>query len=263
MSCAVISGALKLVLAFVFIELGFNIAGALGAFLTASSIGIIISIFALRDFLFYQIRDDSIDFRDFAYYLFPVALSSFCFIALVNFDMVLVKYFFKPFEAGFYSLAQMVGKIFLFLPAAINTVMFPRTAGLNVRNMDTRSTLARSLFYACILCIIANTIYNLSPSFILRVLTGKAFPESIILGRLFGISMSFFTLSYILITYFLSIKDLRFMKYLILFTLLPFLAIILFHGNLIRVQLTLCINSILLFLIHLGLTWSKGARADR
>ena len=257
-SSSIISGALKLVLAFVFIGLGFNIAGALGAFLFASIIGIIISIFPLNNFFAGKDREEGIDFKDFFSYLFPVAISSFCAVVLVNFDMVLVKYFFSPSEAGFYSLGQMLGKIFLFLPAAISTVMFPRTAGLNVKNIDTRSTLSRSLLYACALCIFANVIYNLFPNFILKVLTGKVFAESIILGRFFGVSMSFFTLLYILIAYFLSLKDLRFMQYLILLTLLQFLAIILFHKTLVQVQLILCINSVLLFLTHLVLVYKRG-----
>lgn len=257
-SISVIGGALKLIFAFIFINLGFNITGALGAFLVASSIGIIISFFPLKNLFSLKLIEDGINFKDFFSYLAPVAVSLFCFIALVNFDMVLVKYFFSPFEAGFYSIAQMIGKIFLFLPMAISIVMFPKTAGLNAKNMDTDFTLRRSLLYACSLCIIANLVYNLFPNFALKVLTGKVFAESVMLGRLFGISMSFFTLLFILINYFLSIKDMRFIKYLILFTLLQFLAIILFHRTLVQVQLILCINSILLFFIHLLLAYKKG-----
>ncbi len=250
-SQSLISGALKLVFVFIFISLGFNIAGALSAFLIASLIGIIISFFPLKNFLSFKLIEDSINFKDFFSYLVPVAVSFSCFIALVNFDMVLVKYLFSPLQAGFYSLAQMVGKIFLFLPGAISIVMFPKAAGLKAKNMDTDPTLRRSLLYACSLCIIANLVYNLFPFFTLKILTGKAFAESVILGRLFGISMSFFTLLLILINYFLSIKDLRFMKYLISFTLLQFLAIILFHKTLVQVQLILCVNAVLLFLAHL------------
>jgi len=250
-SLSMIGGALKLAFAFIFISLGFNIAGALSAFLIASLIGIIISFFPLKNFLSFKLIEDSINFKDFFSYLAPVGLSFFCFIALVNFDMVLVKYLFSPLQAGFYSLAQMLGKIFLFLPGAISIVMFPKAAGLKAKNMNTDSTLRRSLLYACSLCIIANLVYNLFPNFALKVLTGKVFAESVMLGRLFGISMSFFALLLILITYFLSIKDMRFIKYLILSALLQPLVIILLHKTLIHVQFILCVNSVLLFLTHL------------
>ncbi|MFH1128471.1 MAG: hypothetical protein V1699_03560, partial [Candidatus Omnitrophota bacterium] len=82
-------------------------------------------------------------------------------------------------------------------------------------------------------------------------LTGKVNSESIILGRLFSFSMSFFTLSFILITYALSIKNFRFLKYLIASFIAQLLAIILLHQNLFGVQIILCINSVLLFLVLL------------
>jgi O-antigen/teichoic acid export membrane protein len=171
--------------------------------------------------------------------------------------MVLVKYYFNPEESGVYSLAQMVGKIFLFLPGAISVVMFPRVSGLKAKNQDTNTTLKRSLLYTGILVTGAGFFYNLFPHFVLMVLTGKVYLESVSLGRLFSVSMSFFTLLFILITYLLSIKDLRFIKYLVLFTLLQIWAITLFHKTLISVQLILCLNAILLFFIHLNLVYKK------
>jgi O-antigen/teichoic acid export membrane protein len=172
-----------------------------------------------------------------------------CFIWLVSFDMVLVKYFFSPEKAGVYSLAQMVGKIFLFLPGAISVVMFPKTSGLNAVNSDTKAILRKSLMFAFSLCLIASLVYNIIPGFILKVLTGKALFESITLGRLFSVSMTFYALTFVLINYFLSIKDLRFIKYLIVCVLLQLFAITLFHNNLFQIQSVLCVNSLLLFII--------------
>ena len=257
-SAYVTMGALKLALAFIFIALGFNIAGALGALLASSLIGIIIFYFPLRHFLFLKNTEDGTDYKEIFRYLFPVATSYFCFFSLVSFDMVLVRYFFSPQNSGLYSLAQMLGKIFLFLPAAISIVMFPRASGLKAKNMDTIFTLQKSLLYTVILCIIASLVYNLFPGFILKLLTGKVYPESVVLGRLFSISMSFFALLFILISYFLSLGDLRFIKYLFVFTLLELFAIILFHKSLIQVQLVLCANAILLFFIHLTLVFKKS-----
>ncbi|MBU3958885.1 MAG: hypothetical protein KKE91_03400, partial [Candidatus Omnitrophica bacterium] len=52
-------------------------------------------------------------------------------------------------------------------------------------------------------------------------------------------------------------RDLRFVRYLALFTLLQVSAIVLFHRNLVQVQLIICINAILLFFIHLFLVHKK------
>lgn len=259
---AVVVGFSKLAFAFIFIMLGLSIAGALGALLASSLIGLAVSYFPIRHFFSSKadIPKEHINYKEIYIYLFPVAISYFCFITLVSFDMVLVKYFFSSFDSGLYSIAQMLGKIFLFLPAAISLVMFPRTSGLNARNMDTIQTLRRSLWYVLALCIIAVAIYNAFPAIVLKILTGKVYQESISLGRLFSISMSFFTLTYVLIAYFLSIKRLQFIKYMVFFTILQNLAIVVFHQSLFQVQFILCINSILLFFVLFFLVKRKDEK---
>lgn len=253
----VISGILKLLLSGIFIWAGFGIAGALGAFLAAVLLGLGICAYAIRSFISLKPEDAGVNFREIFFYLFPTAAALFCFINLVSVDMILVRYYFSPQESGVYSLAQMVGKIFLFLPSAISIVMLPAMSGLNAKRADTISGLKSSFAYAFLLCAAAAVAYNALPHFCLRVLTGKAPEESVALGRLFSFSMSAFSFLYILITYFLSIKDTRFIKYLVLFTVLQVLALAIFHSTLMQVQLVLCVNAVILILIHLYLVFRK------
>jgi len=251
------AGILKLVLAFVMLLMGYQIAGALGALLASILISLVLFYIPLRKYINFSVSAEQIEYRQIFGFLVPVALANFCFIALVNFDMIWVKYFFTPDDAGLYALAQMIGKIFLFLPGAVSIVMFPRTAGLNARQIETFTTLKRSLFYGFSLCLVALVFYNLFPVLVLKVLTGKTFSYSVTLGRLFSVSMTFFALIYIQIFYFLSIKDLRFLKYLIGLTLLQNLFIYIFHNSLIGIQLILCINGLVLFILGLWLLKRK------
>jgi O-antigen/teichoic acid export membrane protein len=260
MAVALVTGALKLILVFIFVQLRLSVSGALSAWLVGLLAGYTIAYFPLRKFLSFKREQDDVNFKEIFIYLLPVAISYFCFNSLVNLDMVLVRYFFTPGDSGLYSLAQMLGKIFLFFPAAISIVMFPRASGLNAQNIDTSLTLKRSLHYAAGLCVFAAFCYHLFPSFVLKILTGKASPESIALGRLFSVSMSFFALSLILINYFLSLKDLRFVKYLVFFTLIQSLGIIFFHRSLVQVQVIILVNAILLFSAHLILAYRRNTQ---
>jgi len=160
-SCStVVSGILKLILGFIFIAFGYNIAGALGALLIATVVGLFIFYYPLRQFIVLGLKKEDINYKEILRYIFPVGATSLCFMALVSFDMVLVKSYFSPQDAGFYSLAQMLGKIFLFLPLAVSIVMFPRISSLNAKNMQTFPTLSRSLRYILILCFSTFIIYN-------------------------------------------------------------------------------------------------------
>lgn len=254
---SIISSALKLILAAIFLSLGFGITGALAAFLIAILLAVAAAWARIHRFLAFKITAATMNFKDIFLYLFPAAASLFCFITLVSADMLMVRYYFPPEKSGIYSLAQMVGKIFLFLPSAISIVMLPQTSGLRAKKADTISTLKASFSYAFLLCAVATAVYNAFPHFCLNVLTGKAPAESVVLGRLFSLSMSGFSFLYILIMYFLSIKDIRFIKYLVFFTALQILAIAVFHSTLMQVQLIMCINAVILVLINVYLVFRK------
>lgn len=256
-SAQIIPSIVKLILGFLFILLGFNISGALGALLVANLMMLIISYAPLKKIISGS-DTEKVSLKEFFIFIFPVAVSTFCFFTLVSSDMVLVKYFFSKENAGVYSIAQMTGKIFLFFPWALSMVMLPKVARQKAKKIDTASTLRKSLYYAVILCAIGLVGYNAFPSLVSRILTGKATPDSIFLGRLFSVSMSFFTLLYILVSYFISINELRFIKYLVFFALIQALEIFLFHKSLAQIQIILCINAMLLFFIHLVLFWRIG-----
>ncbi|MBN1914164.1 MAG: oligosaccharide flippase family protein, partial [Candidatus Omnitrophica bacterium] len=145
-SYLVISTIAKFFFAVIFIFMGYSICGALGALLASSLIGLAILYYPLKDFItFRSLKKEDVDFKQIFTYLLPTALGTFCFMALVNMDMVLVKYFYSAYDSGMYSLGQMVGKIFLFLPLAVTVVMFPKTSGLKAKQADTSVTFKRSL----------------------------------------------------------------------------------------------------------------------
>jgi len=234
---------------------GFNITGALSAILISGLITLGVLFLPLKKYFPVSAVQEKVNLKEIFIFQFPVAVSLFCFAYLVNFDMVLVKYYFSPEDSGVYALGAMVGKVFLFLPVAITFVMFPKISGLKAQKMCTKAVLKRSIIYTVILCFLAGLFYNIFPVFTLKVLSGKVNPESLLLGRFFSLSMTFFTLVFLFINYFLSLKDLRFLIYLIVFTFLQFLGIVLFHKTLLQVQIVLCINSATLFLISIWLAF--------
>ena len=85
-------------------------------------------------------------------YSLPVALTILCFTLLTNGDVLLVKHFFVPYQAGYYSAASIVAKIIIYLPGAIGIVMFPKTSELYALNQDSLGVLKKSLLYTVIIC---------------------------------------------------------------------------------------------------------------
>jgi len=257
MASSVISAFSKLFFALAVVIFGLGISGALSGFILSTLLAVVIVVYPLRGIITFGALGEKADYKGIFAYTLPVAVNTFCFSAMVNMDMVMVKHYFEPYQAGIYSLSQMLGKVFLFLPAAIFMVMFPRASHLNAKNDSTLHILNRSILYAGALCLVAFSFYNIFPVFSLKILTGKSFSESIALGRFFSVSMSFFALYWVISLYFLSLKDTRFLKYAVFFTVIQFIAIIFFHSSLYQVQLALCVNSITLFIISLRLAYKR------
>ena len=264
------NGSLKLLLGVIFVSIGFGVIGAMSALAISTFITLLLSFTMLASVLPRPLAlvpgyqhlnsnnpDPKKDFSDIYRYFYAAATVFLCFMVLTNIDVVLVKHFFKPLEAGYYSIAQMVGKIILFLPIAITLVMFPKTSELHAQAKATSHILKKSLFYVGALCGTAALICLLFAGLIIRLLSGEEHLECIPLARIFSVTMLFFALVYILLFYHLSIHRLDFIYSLVLLTVLQILAIILFHQSLSQVLYIMCGNAILLFLVNAYLAFKR------
>lgn len=120
----IINGVLKLLLGICFIVLGLGVLGAVSAIVLSYGATIFLSLLMLKMSLpkvgpwvdgdrNSQNSNPSYVSEMYRYFL-PTGITLLCFMVLTNIDLILVKHFFKPIEAGYYSIAQMVGKIILF-----------------------------------------------------------------------------------------------------------------------------------------------------
>jgi len=270
----ILSGALKLLVGVFLITAGLEVGGVLTAVGLATFIPLILSLFMLRsalesppdlsesgppvnpgDFIPDKeiAENKELNFSKVYKYFIPVSITFLCFTALTNFDILLVKRFFSPVEAGYYSIAQLVGKIMLFWPAAIIMVMFTKVSYLHARGKDTISMLKKTLMIVGVPCAIGALICFLFPSVIIRILSGKAYVECFPLARLFGIAMTFFSLTYTLLLYNLSIHRFNFIRPLIFFSVSQIILICFFHRTLPQVLYIITPNSSLLFIYNLFL----------
>ena len=249
----VCSALLKLSLAFFFIVIGWDLLGALGAYLVSQMVGLLVGFFPLREIFRLKETMPDINLSEKYKFVIPSLVTLGCMSLLTNIDVVFVKHFFEPIEAGYYSVAQFIGKTAFFIAGAIYVVMLPRASGLHAQQKDSRLLLKRSLAYTAILCLFVIGGYNLFPKVILGLLTGKVNEQVIFLGRIFSITMTFFSLVSVLVLYQLSISRFKFLKTLVLFSFLQVLAILLFHTSLTQVLLILLSNSIILFILNLRL----------
>jgi len=268
----IVNGALQFVLGIVFVLIGFGVKGAMGAILLSYVVTTFLSLVILQMSLpkggSVEGKRGNPEGTDPSYvsevyqYFFPVGMTLLCFMVLTNIDLILIKHFFTPIEAGYYSIAQMIGKIILFLPIPVIMVMFPKLTALHGqgRTEEGLSILKQSLMIALIFCGSAVFIGLLFPSLLIKVVSGKAHLECVPLVKFFCINMSLFSFTFILLYYHLSTQQRGFLYPLFFLTIGQTGFILLFHKTLTQVLFVMGIVALCLFGINVYLVYHADGR---
>lgn len=231
----------KLLFALLFVGLGFAVDGLIGSFLLASLVGYILSLAILK-----QIRkggfrkkggesdmDNTITFSA-KKYAFSVFFASLAIAILGNIDMVLAKYHLMPEEAGAYSALFIVSKIIFFVAGIMTSVMFAMSSEEHEKSSlsgkNERKTFKKALALTLFFCAGSTMFFFLFPSFTLNIFFGKTYLHvSQYLGW-FGLIVSLYTVSNFFLQYFLSIKEMTFVWWILGISLLE-IPILFFWGE--------------------------------
>ncbi|MGA9390833.1 MAG: oligosaccharide flippase family protein [Candidatus Sulfotelmatobacter sp.] len=128
-----------------------------------------------------------------------------------NFDIVLVKHFFPPVEAGFYAAVALVGRLVNMCAWSVVNTMFPVSAGAGSDEHEASHVLFASL--SMVFLILSVLIFGLwmVPSFLWKTLFGAQFAMGNAgmlapLLILYAITAGVYSLSSVIITYEMSRK---------------------------------------------------------
>lgn len=182
-------------------------------------------------------------------YFFPAFGALFAFGLLTSVDVILVKHFFSSIEAGYYSIAQVIGKITLFALSALGVVIFPKCTDAFINNKSSLKILYKALLLGGICCFFIVTLSFLFPDMILKTFTGKVNAISCSLVGLCALAMSFYALLWIIINYLLAIHNVKFIFPLLGLAIGEVVFIYSYHPSLLTVLYTLLFFSIVSFLI--------------
>ncbi len=257
-----IDSFLKLLLAVVLVVIGLGINGALGGIALAGVIAFLLA-FAPLKFIRGKKKDTELNKPEVYRYLWPVTLAVLSIAVLTQIDIVLVKHYFPPLEAGYYAIASVLGKIALFLPSAIIFILFPKAVEEHATVGHSRSVLLRGLFATVVLSALVVTAYYLFPFFVVQILVGKqGFVAVPYIGPL-SIAMGFLAITNVFVYYFLSQHNNRFLYFLMPATLLEVVLIAFIHSNLMQVIGIMVTISVLLLLVNIILVAVKDNKQSK
>ncbi len=242
------------------VTLGFGVNGAIFALVLAFTFAFIVILIQLRKFLRY--KEKKIDSKKIYSYSWPVLFTTMAFFIIFSIDVILVKHFFDPIRAGFYTALSNLGKIVFFLNFPIIQVMFPiasegRTLKMNKKELS--NILYKSFFMIFIIGLSVILFYFIFPEFMISMLYGSEYLEiSGLLGYI-AVFIFLFSLSYLLAFYNLSLNRTKFVKWLLLSVVLEGILIVLYHASLLNVILSLIgLNSLVLLYLLIYTKYAKN-----
>jgi O-antigen/teichoic acid export membrane protein len=180
---------------------GFGVAGVMAATLAATVFGLAIPLVALRSSLRpLAVWRPSMRRRE-VVALLPVVAGMLAVTCLTTDDVVAAKAAFTSHEAGLYGGASLIGRVILYLPVAIVTVLLPKVSARASAGHSTRSLLANSLAATAVVCIGITAIYSVAPHLIVRIAFGAKYQGAASLLWLFGIAMTLYALLNVVLVY--------------------------------------------------------------
>ncbi len=100
--------------------------GAMLAGVLASLVTLTIGLWSVRDIMYLKTQELVKGTKlDMLRYSLPVFLTTAMGCLLYNLDLILVRHYCSPEEAGFYSIAAIIGRVALYLPGTLTNVLFP------------------------------------------------------------------------------------------------------------------------------------------
>ena len=157
-----------------------------------------------------------------------------------NFDMLLVKSFFSPEEAGLYGALLTIGRIIFFVGGSIPLVMFPVLASLaGDDNLRRYKVLGKSL--ALMSCLVAPVYFLIAffPEFVIKLVVGSKYLGIAQYLPDFSLAMLLLTVLTVLSQYFLAMAKRRGLVVLTLAALSEAFLLALFHDNFFEIILVL------------------------
>ncbi len=252
----VLEGISKLLIGVTLIFLGFGIRGAILGIVASYAFSFFFSYKPLKKYL--SSNNEKISSKQIFTYAFPVFLIMLFLTSYYTFDVLLVKHFLSEQEAGFYAALSLIGKMIFFATFSLGNVMFPKVAEMHALNKENKHLLYKSLGLMVLGAIVATLAYFFLPQLIVRLLFGKQYYPIIPLVGWMGIMMSFYSLSYLLALYNLSINRSKGLLIICAFFLiLEVVLLILFHTNLAQIVKTLTALMTLLFIVLFAYTRKK------
>lgn len=248
----IVEVGIKLIFAIILISLGYKLFGAMLALVVGALCAFILTRFSLSTY-FKEGKGEMPKISPLVRYSFPVFIQGLALTSMYSTDLILVKHFFSPEDAGVYASLAILGRVVFFGSSPVTNVMFPLIARRHSHGKPYHSILYLSMFFIFAISAPIIFLYMFFPQVPIGILYGNEFLAGSPLLWWFGVFMGLLAFAMLFIQFYLSIGKTRIVSLFAISALLQVVLIWFVHPSLLAViQMSVISVSLLLlgFLIY-------------
>lgn len=256
-----IENTTKLIVSILLVYIGFSVGGAMVAFLVATIVG----WYQTNSFLKFKKNSHPTppkNIKLLIQFIIPVFIQSISMTSLYSTDVILVKHFFSSFDVGIYAAIATLGKIIFFATGPISTVMFPSVSQRQSKGQNHSKIFITSFLATGIIAVGILIGYWFVPQFAIGLLYGKLYLTGTNLLFLYGVFITLFTLSVLLINYGLSLGRTRIVFFSLGAAIAQLILILFFHSSLQEIIIiSILVTALLLVCLFIYSTYGRTIRS--
>lgn len=241
------NSVVRLIFGVIFILLGYSVTGSTIALLIAGVVSYLISLFPIRFVFDRKIASPAIPNKELFLYGFPSSIALLGLTSFISSDIILVKHFFNPHQAGLYAGLSLVSRVIFFVSAPIAAVMFPMIVQKKSKNESYTNTFKFSLLLVLIPSLLLTVIYGIFPKQVILFFLKR--DDYLVISPYlipFSLFITFYGVMTILTNFYLSIHKTKVFIPIIIMAFVQIISISLFHQTFLQVVLSSLISAILL-----------------
>lgn len=252
----------KVVAAVVLVYAGFGVAGAMAGWMLGTFTALGYTIWAVLQK--HGARGDGnvrlvFDLRRLWHTMLGVGLSSAFLIMLSFMDVLLVKHYFEPHEAGLYAAVNLTGKVVLFVASFVPAVLLPKTVAISARGENAKGLLLNAGGLTIVMSGVVLILFGAMPHLVVRFLAGRDFISAAPYVLQYDAAMCLLAILTLVVNYRIGIHSFGFLPGLGTLLVCEVVAIAFFHYSLWDViHILLLGNAVAVAVCCLGLNWTSA-----
>ena len=192
----------------------------------------------------------------------PAAVALLAFTSLSQADVLAANAVFDDTTSGIYSAASLIGRVILYLPAAVVAVLLPKVASRTASNRSTVGILGSSLLATFAFCALSTLVYAAFPEAIVNIAFGAKYDAAQSLLLPFGVAMTALAIINVLLYYHLGREENAFTWILAAGAIAQIVAFVVFHPTPRSLVFDTIVVSLLVVLAHeLTTKWTMARSA--